>query len=354
MMIKILFLVNHKDDNQYSMLKYASIHKAMIARKNNKGYVFDYLHINNIIFNSSKNIILRRINKYILFPIYLFFKSSRYDLVHISDQGNAYIANFIFNKKIIITCHDMILFKIKITKFRDKLLKKLNLLGLKRANHIIAVSKNTKKDIKKYLKKNVKISHIYQQIPHKKYINVNKQVKEKYILHIGNHVYKNRLLAFEFINLLIKKKITKYKLVCVGKISNQERNYIKINNLNKYIQFFQNISDKKIFSLYKFSSYVIVTSNYEGFGIPVIETYHHRKKLLSSTNGSLKEIVIPDFGVKNYTKYGFFNLFQKLEKSEKLNSKILKKSLKILNIINNRDKYLKNYNEIYLNERNIH
>ena len=354
MKIKILFLVNHKDDNQYSMLKYASIHKAMISRKNNKGYIFDYLHINNIVFNSSKNIILRRINKYILFPIYLLFKSLRYDLIHISDQGNAYLANFIFNKKIIITCHDMILFKLKVTKLRDKLLKKFNLLGLKKANHIIAVSKNTKKDIKKYLKKNIKISHIYQLIPHIKYINANRQVKEKYILHIGNHLYKNRYLALEFINLLIKKKITKYKLVCVGEIRNQERNYIKKNSLQKYIQFFQNISDKKIFSLYKFSSYIIITSNYEGFGVPVIETYHHKKKLLSSTNGSLKEIVIPDFKIKKYTKYGFFNLFKKLEKIENLNSKILKKSLKILNIINNKDRYLKSYDKIYLNERNIY
>ena len=107
----------------------------MIIRKTIK-YIFDYLHINNIVFNSSKNIIIRRINKYILFPIYLLFKSLRYDLIHISDQGNAYFANFIFNKKIIITCHDMILFKLKVTKLRDKLLKKFNLLGLKKANHI--------------------------------------------------------------------------------------------------------------------------------------------------------------------------------------------------------------------------
>lgn len=109
-MNKILFITNYKKDNQYSMSKYNLIHLKSL-QKNSNFTVYE-CSIRDLIFERVNNSILRSLNKYFLFPIYIFFKSFGYDLIHISDQGNAYL-NIFIPKKTIITCHDMILIKKK-------------------------------------------------------------------------------------------------------------------------------------------------------------------------------------------------------------------------------------------------
>ena len=340
-MQRILFIINHKIDNQYSMFKYAAMHKFLINNINNKKFIFKVININNIIFKNSKNKIITRINKYFFFPIYLFFISRKYNIVHICDQGNAYLINFLKCKKIVVTCHDLILIKFHFKNLKDRVLSIITKKSLEKADVIIAASLNTKQDIRKYLSTKAKIYQIYHPVLFKSHKNKNIKF-QNFILHIGNAFYKNRRLAINFFKFLSKKNKNKYSLVCIGEIKPDEKKFLKNENIRKNVYFIKNISEAKVISLYKKCRFLLVTSLYEGYGYPILEAYYYKKKIISTSAGSLKEIVLSNYTSHKNTVKSLYNVY-------KLNSKInkTKQGLELLKKINNKEGYKNFYNKIY-------
>ena len=142
-MYKILFITNYRRDNQYSMERYSKTHINLL--KSQREFEIDVCPISNIFLKNSQNKLIRFLNKYILFPIYIFFKSLNYKIVHISDNGNAYLNLFII-RKTIITCHDLIPYRFPKSNLKNRVYRFLNKKGMLMSKCIIAVSKSTKKD----------------------------------------------------------------------------------------------------------------------------------------------------------------------------------------------------------------
>ena len=328
-------------DYQYSMFKYAAMHKNLINNNKDKKIFLRTVEVKNIIFKNSKNKFLITLNKYIFFPIYIFFISKDYKTAHIGDQGISYLVNFLNCKTIIVTCHDLILLKYRFQSIKDKILAFITKKSLEKANIIIAVSINTKKDVKKYIKTKAKIYQIYSPIIFKAKKNLNIKYK-KFILHIGNHFYKNRSFAINFFRFLLKNTKVKYSLVCVGTIQPHEKKLLYDLNLNKNIFFLKNISETKIVNLYKKCEFLLVSSLYEGYGYPVLEAYHYKKKIIATSSGSLNEILINSYKSDKMAIKSFYRVYKSnLSKNEThLGTKILDK-------INNKIKYKIFYNKIY-------
>lgn len=342
-MINILFISNYPKDNQHSMKRYADTHAKIL--KTNKDINIEHFPIKDIIFNNKNNKFFRFFNKYIFFSIYIFFKSLRYDLIHISDQGNAFLKLFIF-KKTVITCHDLILYKKKKNSFKEKLYSNLNLIGMKLADQIIAVSKNTKKDLYKILKK--KINYIYTPVFEKKVKLSNFSNTKKYLLHIGSIYYKNRMMAFKILKKLISLNYN-YYLNCIGKLNYDEKKFLLNENLLKRVKLYNNIRNVKKKRIFQSSRCLIVTSIYEGYGFPILEAYSLKVPVVSSNKGSLKEICTPFSMVKKYNVLNYVKKILIIDKNIFLRNKIIKKNTIILRKINNVKNYKLFYKNIYTN-----
>jgi glycosyltransferase involved in cell wall biosynthesis len=159
---------------------------------------------------------------------------------------------------------------------------------LSRADRIIAISENTKKDILKYYPEidEDKIDIIYLGTSYK---TLNDQKKENYILFTGQRFgYKNfKCFLNASAPLLLKYDIT---LVCTGKcFDDNERKVIKdLHITEKVICKF--VSDEELISLYSKAAAFVFPSLYEGFGIPVLEAFAAGCPAILANTSSLPEI----------------------------------------------------------------
>ena len=161
-------------------------------------------------------------------------------------------------------------------------------------------------------------------------------------MHIGNHFYKNRSLAINFFKYLSKKSKKKYSLVCVGEVKPKEKKLLNDIETKNKIFFLKNISEPYMASLYKKCRFLLVTSLYEGYGYPILEAYNFKKKIISTSSGSLREIVLKHFLSRKNTVNNLYKIYK-----SNLNFKKTYLGSKLLKNINNKKKYKNFYNKIY-------
>ena len=199
------------------------------------------------------------------------------------------------SKKMVLTVYDLIheLFNYEYG-FPQNYLPKESIL--KQASHIICISENTKKDlINIYNVDPNKVSVTYLATDFSN-LEENKNLKNivgsKYFLFVGSRwKYKN------FSNLLkamsINKKIQKdLKLVLFGGGSLKKEEINLINELGLYAKNIVHINGNENFlkSLYTNAEFFIYPSKYEGFGIPILESFSQNCPVLCSNTSSLPEI----------------------------------------------------------------
>ena len=259
------------------------------------------------------NINVFRINKYFIYPIKAFWLKK--DINHIIDHTNAQLLFFLWNRKTIVTVHDLIPLLIRngkiigMHKKRNPLLFKISLFFLKKATKIVAVSVNTKNDLIKYCSISPdKIEVIYNGVNpgFKKIININKSVEKRrigindfnsvIILLVGSLEYKNHHNAL----IAIKKLEDNYKYniqVVILKASSFDL-YVQPEQykLNKQILILSNLSLSELVYLYNISDCLLFPSFYEGFAWPPIEAIACGTPVIVSDIPVLRE-TISDIGI---------------------------------------------------------
>jgi len=186
---------------------------------------------------------------------------------------------------LIFTLHDM---KEWTTYGRVGLLKKILLfIIVRKAKHLITVSEDQRKIIRKNLKVD---SYVFFNAISKKWLtNVSKvkkfsnKNKSKYIIYVSNFTQNKGHIDLLKNNPLFQK----YKIVFVGSHIDKSGLLIKENLLkHKNVKIYSDISELKMMNLIYNSSFAVFPSNYEGFGMPILETIALKKKIL--INNSLK------------------------------------------------------------------
>ncbi|MBF0312593.1 MAG: glycosyltransferase family 4 protein [Oligoflexia bacterium] len=234
--------------------------------------------------------IFSAINKLLLTPSLLF---EDYDTLH-PTYYDPYLLKFKGKKELVITVYDMI-HEIYPQYFnrRDKSAEHKRRL-LAAADKIIAISENTKRDVLRF----------YPQIPEQKikviYLGTSDfqgsadpliKLPERYLLFVGNRdVYKNFALLLQAIAPLLQKQSDLY-LVCAGggKFNNEELFLIeRLDVKDKVIHYYAGDSDLAHF--YKKATCFIFPSLYEGFGIPVLESFACGCPAVLSSVSSLPEV----------------------------------------------------------------
>jgi glycosyltransferase involved in cell wall biosynthesis len=174
--------------------------------------------------------------------------------------------------------------------------------AVKRSEKIIAVSKNTKKEIIKFtniVEKKIAVTLLAaNRFPTSEITDEKKFLEEKYGIASDYLLFVGMIEPRKNINLIIES-LTKIedediKLVIVGKkgwMTEELFERIKVNNLENKVIFTGFVPDKELSVFYKNARVFLYPSLYEGFGIPVLEAMSQGCPVITSNISSLPEVV---------------------------------------------------------------
>ncbi len=268
-------------------------------------------------------------------PIHLFFRRD----IDVFFAPAHYLPRFCPVPQV-VTIHD-VSFLLYPEEFRKKDLYQLThwtQYSLRKASHIIAVSKTTKKDLMSWyqLPEN-RISVVYngfdteQKNDNSDFSKLN-LTPHKYILYLGTLQPRKNITSLIRAFELVKDRITqmkKYKLVIAGRkgwlTSGIEQNIHSSTHASD-ILCTGYVSDATQRDLYKYAFAYVLPSRYEGFGIPVLEAMSHGCPVIAASSSSLPEIggdAALYFPPENPQE--LFEEIEKLSKSDTLRNELIKK-----------------------------
>lgn len=271
-------------------------------------------------------------------------KKHNADIFHIIDHGYSNLAFNLHrdNKKIIITCHDLIPLKDeKITSMSKIALAsfKYSIKGLKKVDKIIADSESTRKDIVNYLsigENKIKVIYLgvdeaFKEIDDK---DILESFKNKYaipdskkLLHVGvNYSYKNIEGILKSLDILNNEMKMNISLLKVGTdFTELQKNIIKESGLSKKVLYLGILSEEEMPLVYNIADILVYPSFYEGFCFPVLEAFASSLPVITSCVGSIPEVTGDDaIFVNPYDEFELANTIKKV-----LDDETLRQSLKI-------------------------
>lgn len=252
-------------------------------------------------------------------------KQGSYDIFHQTHFTNNYLSG-VGKKKMVVTFHDMNHSKFsnlytKNASVNPLAIEVLQKKSIERADMVISVSENTKKDLVEQWNINpekIRVIHhgiINNRIPD---LNPNRFTAYPYILYVGERFeYKNYhrfIKAFQIVN----KRIPDLRLVCTGKKFTKEEND-ELNELHILDKVLQIAADERTMArLYQDAEIFVYPSIYEGFGMPILEAMLYECPVVLSNTSSLPEVA------GNAGTY--FDPYQEEDIAEKIEKMLLSKS----------------------------
>jgi glycosyltransferase involved in cell wall biosynthesis len=196
----------------------------------------------------------------------------KYDIYHPSDAFGFIEKNIPAEKNLVFTIHDMIP-----EKYLNRQLPAKRAFA-QRANKIIAVSETTKNDIVEIFgieKQKIEVVYHGSSFCSETARLSLTGLPKDYILYAGNREgYKNFEMAARGIAPLLNK-YSALHLVCAGRrpFSKAEQLFLKSLNIDKKVLMYPQVDDSNLATLYSNAAVFIFPSLYEGFGIPVLESW---------------------------------------------------------------------------------
>lgn len=236
-------------------------------------------------------------------------------------------------------------------------------LGLNKNSEIVTTSEHAAKQIRKYVTRKLPITFIYQNFNENK--NCEDSILEKlelkplnYLLHVGSFDKRKDLMTLlkAFHSLKSKDSNKNFKLVLAGEkkvhgnsfVYKEILSYASFHELEQSVLMPGYLSKAEINSLYSNASAYVFPSVEEGFGIPILESFHSGLPVITSNNPALLEVggsAISSFDVGDSEI-----LTEKIEdilNSKELSAHYRNKGFKRLNFFS-RKSYVKDFEKLIL------
>ncbi len=202
--------------------------------------------------------------------------------------------------KKVVTIHDLIFEKLpKYYSFIDRKIYFAKFLAAaKQADLVVAISEQTKKDILELLKipeRKIKViyqgcSPLFKENLAPKFLKDTKrkyQLPDKFILNVGT--LEDRKNGMLLLQALEKEEIP---LVFAGRntpYTEKMKNYVHEKGMTHRIWFLEGLSNQEIAALYSYAAVFAYPSEYEGFGIPIIEALNAGVPVVTNARGVFPE-----------------------------------------------------------------
>ncbi len=219
-------------------------------------------------------------------------KQQNFDIFHPTYFDIDFL-NYIGDKPFVLTVYDMIH-----EKFRDKFsaddkTSENKKILCNKASKIIAISENTKKDLIDFFgieESKIEVVYLANSLVNCS-SNLNMDLPEKYILFVGSRGgYKNFNQFIKSMRYLLAKD-KDLSVVCVGGGAFTQEELLLFDDLDIKSQIFHYIlEDNKLSYFYNNAELFVFPSLYEGFGLPILESFACQCPLVCSGTSSLSEI----------------------------------------------------------------
>lgn len=202
----------------------------------------------------------------------------------------------------IVTVHDLerICFPFSGQEPLEEASLKIDAAAIRKADHIVSVSENTKKDLMRYLKiPEEKITVVYNGVDHSVFKpNTQAVASFPYILYVGSERPRKNLERLLEAFVLLKKSsdFADLKLIKVGSPGRSAAfrqttlQKIKELGLDGEVIFVDQITDERLVEYYSSARVLVYPSLYEGFGLPVLEAMACGCPVITSNVSSLPEV----------------------------------------------------------------
>lgn len=233
---------------------------------------------------------------------YRFFKLLRNldDIVHLPNKHFARYALFL-SKPFLVTVHDLArcCFKFEKETIREEIGLRLDVKGIKKAAHIISVSKSTKSDLIRYLKiPEEKITVIYNGIDHRVFKPTRaKLFDHPYILYVGSERARKNLNGLLKAFAKVRRVFKGLKLVKVGPPGRSKGfrkrtiGWAEALGISNDVIFVDHVPESHLPYYYSSASAFVYPSLYEGFGLSPLEAMACGCPVITSNISSLPEVV---------------------------------------------------------------
>lgn len=278
------------------------------------GDIFNFLNRNSIPTDIEKLHIKKSICK--LFPYAIYrriwrYLPIKYNFLFEENADIYHFFNFIvppkISGKVITTIHDLtyILYPETISGNSRRRLEKDMRHTIRQSDFIITVSKNSKREIIKYLNIDERkiavvyngVDEVYKKVLSSEEISAAKKkynIPGKYLLYLGTlEPRKNIETIIKAYNCFKKSHKEEIKLVLAGKkgwLYESIFKLVKDFGIENEVIFTDYIDDADKAPLYQGAEIFLFPSLYEGFGIPVIEAMASRIPVITSNSSSLPEV----------------------------------------------------------------
>jgi glycosyltransferase involved in cell wall biosynthesis len=233
-----------------------------------------------LLWSINKRIILRAVKQ-----------AASYDLLHPTFPYEQVLYSLPEGKKMVFTIHDMVPEKV----LSEATPSSCKLKFAQRADRIIAVSKNTKRDIVEVLgidESKVEVVYHGASLRPSQAVMPATPLPEQFLLFVGGRSsYKNFDMFIAAAAPVLSESKDIYVLCVGGKpFSDVERRRLKELNVYDRTLLLTQVSDSELAYLYAKATAFIFPSLYEGFGIPILEAWACGAPVLLSSTGCFTEI----------------------------------------------------------------
>lgn len=246
--------------------------------------LFRTKHIFPNMFFKGQGWLMNTINKPYSLKI---LKAGNYDLFH-QTYYDTYSLRAIGNKPMVTTFHDINFSTLN----PKKRVENWQRMSLSRANKIITISHNTKKDLMNYFSiPEEKISVIYHGILKPTFFIPNERIIDApYILYVGTRRNHKNFDRFVHAFAHIHEKYKDVHLICTFKpFQKDELEMFSSLGISDVVMQ-RSVTESQLYNLYQNALMFVFPSLYEGFGMPILEAWVNNCPVVLSNASCFPEI----------------------------------------------------------------